>query len=107
MAPFLLLGGDERSKIMAQFLGDIAWMLELFAVAWGFVLLHRAAKEAPAKLLQLAGWVLVLGGIGTALCTGYYWFSYQGRGHFDAPHGHGAATMPMPNGGTMHGGNPQ
>lgn len=33
---------------MAEFLGDIAGMLELFAVAAGLVLLHRASREAPA-----------------------------------------------------------
>ncbi len=40
---------------MAQFTADIAGMLELFAIATGLVLLHRAGKEAPAKLLKAAG----------------------------------------------------
>ena len=32
---------------MPQFLADIAGMLELFAIAAGLVLLHRAAKDGP------------------------------------------------------------
>lgn len=35
------------------------------------------------ELLRLAGYVLVIGGIGTALCTGYYWFRYQSQGQFE------------------------
>lgn len=71
---------------MAQFLADIAGLLEIFAVAAGLVLLHRASREAPAKLLKAAGWVLVAGGIAVGLCTTYYWFKYQSRGEFDSTH---------------------
>jgi len=39
---------------VAQFTADIAGTLELFAIAAGLVLLHRAQKEAPAKLLEAA-----------------------------------------------------
>jgi len=69
---------------MGQFLGDIAFMLELFAVAVGLVVLHHGAKQAPAKLLRAAGWLLVAGGAGAALCTGYFWLQYHARGDFDA-----------------------
>jgi len=71
---------------MAQFTADIAGMLELFAIAAGLVLLHRASKEAPAKLLKAAGWVLVAGGIAVGACTTVYWFKYQSRGEFDTVH---------------------
>jgi hypothetical protein len=71
---------------MAQFLADIAGMLEVFAIAGGLVLLHRASKEAPAKLLQAAGWVLVVGGVVVGACTSFYWFKYQSRGDFDSVH---------------------
>lgn len=74
--------GLEKETIMAQFLADIAGMLELFAVAAGLVLLHRARKDAPAGLLKAAGWILVIGGVLVALCTAYYWFKYQARGDF-------------------------
>lgn len=71
---------------MAEFTADIAGMLELFAIAAGLVLLHRASKEAPAKLLKAAGWVLVAGGIAVGACTSFYWFEYQSRGEFDTAH---------------------
>lgn len=102
---------------MAEFLGDIAGMLEIFAIAGGLVLLARARKEAPARLLAAAGWVLVVGGISVGLCTSYYWFRYQSRGDFAAAHGPsagmtGRVTGPgmmgpvpgsMPGSGSMHG----
>ncbi len=71
---------------MAQFTADIAGMLELFAIAAGLVLLDRASKDAPAKLLKAAGWVLVAGGVVVGLCTTLYWFKYQSRGEFDNTH---------------------
>lgn len=36
----------SEDNTMAQFAADIAGMLELFAIAAGLVLLHRAGKEA-------------------------------------------------------------
>lgn len=83
---------------MAQFTADIAGMLEIFAIAMGLVLLHRSKKEAPARLLASAGWVLVIGGVFVGACTSYYWLVYQSRGHFDgapttsATMMHGAST---------------
>lgn len=71
---------------MAQFLADIAGLLKIFAIAGGLVLLHRASKEAPAKLLKAAGWVLHAGGVIVGLCTSYYWFKYQSQGGFENTH---------------------
>ncbi len=71
---------------MAEFTADIAGMLEIFAIAAGLVLLHRASKESPAKLLKAAGWVLVAGGVVVGLCTTFYWFKYQSRGEFATTH---------------------
>lgn len=71
---------------MAQFLADIAGILVVFAIAAGLVLLHRASKEAPAKLLRAAGWVLVAGGLVVGLCTIYYWCRYLVRGEFATAH---------------------
>lgn len=67
---------------MTQFLGDIAGMLEIFAIAAGLVLLHKAGEQS-AKLLKLAGVVLIVGGIGVGLCTSWYWFKYQAAGELD------------------------
>ena len=68
---------------MAQFLGDIAGMLEIFAFAGGLVLLHLAAQKPPARLLQAAGAVLVIGGSFAGLCTMWYWLQYRSEGGFD------------------------
>lgn len=87
---------------MAQFLADIAGMLELFAIAAGLALLHRAAKDGSARLLKIAGWVLVVGGIAVGLCTGYYWFKYQAQGGFDSASAWPGATMDD----AMHPGSP-
>ncbi len=81
---------------MAQFTADIAGMLELFAIAAGLVLLHRASKEAPARLLQAAGWVLVAGGVFVGACTTFYWFKYQSRGELDSVHMAPPAMMRTP-----------
>lgn len=62
---------------MAQFAADIAGILELFAIAAGLVLLHRVSKEAPAKLLEAAGRLLVASGLVVGACTTFYWFDYQ------------------------------
>jgi len=56
--------------------------MEIFAIGAGLVLLHLASKDPAAKLLKAAGLVLLLGGIGVGICTSYYWFQYQGAGHF-------------------------
>lgn len=68
---------------MAQFLGDLAFMFELFGIAAGLVILHRSASEAKPALLRSAGALLVVGGSIGAACTGYYWFRYQQAGDFD------------------------
>ncbi len=84
---------------MAQFLGDLAFLFELFAIAAGLVLLHRAQGEEKAGLLRAAAWLLVAGGVGGATCTGYYWLRYASRGDFDSAYG--ASSMPMSGGGPM------
>lgn len=69
---------------MAQFLGDIAFLLAAAATAAGFVLLHRASAVASGGLIRLAAYILVIGGIGTGLCTGYFWLQYYTQGDFHA-----------------------
>lgn len=71
---------------MAEFLADIAGILEIMAIAAGLVLLHRAAKDGSGALLKAAGWVLVAGGIAVGLCTTTYWFQYRSQGEFDHAH---------------------
>jgi len=61
---------------MAQFLGDIAFQLEMVLVAVGLVVLHRSRQEG-AGLLRAAALVLLLAGAGTAIGTSY--FELRGR----------------------------
>lgn len=88
---------------MAQFFADITGILELFAIAGGLVLLHRASKDAPARLLKAAGWVLVAGGIAVGLCTSYYWLQYQSRGDFAGAYLGHPGMMSGPGGGMGYG----
>lgn len=68
---------------MSQFFADFVFLLELVIIAGGMVILHKARRESPAALLRWAGYLLVIGGVVTALCTGYFWFKYHAQGDFD------------------------
>jgi len=89
---------------MAQFLGDIAFLLEMLMVAGGLVLLHRSRQEG-AGLLRAAALVLVIAGAGTAVCTSWFWFHYHGQGDFERAHPMQPGSMPGgmmgPGGGSM------
>lgn len=65
---------------MAMFLGHIAFILQMFALATGLVLI-RFNKENKG-LSTLAGWILVIVGILGAICTGYYMILYFYLGDF-------------------------
>ncbi len=67
---------------MAQFIGDIAFLFELGLVAVGIVLIHFG-RERSAGMLRTAGWILVIGALGTAICTSVFWFRYLQAGDFD------------------------
>ncbi len=67
---------------MAQFMGDVAFLLELALVAAGLVLLHTGRLQSAA-LLRAAGWTLVVGATATATCTTYFWVRYHQAGEFD------------------------
>ncbi len=75
---------------MAMFLGHIAFILEMFALATGLVLV-RLSKENKG-LSSLAGWVLVIVGIFGAICTVYYIIQYFYLGDF----AHAYPPMMMP-----------
>ncbi|MEQ9110343.1 MAG: hypothetical protein RIF37_06690 [Rhodospirillaceae bacterium] len=67
---------------MAQFLGDIAFALWTVLFAGGLIAWHIGTKEA-AGLIKTAALVMVVVGIGGAVCTGYFWFKYEQAGAFD------------------------
>jgi hypothetical protein len=75
---------------MAQFLGDIAGMLEILTFGLGLVVLHHAQAQ-QSTLLKLAALVMLVGSLGSGICTTYYWVDYQQAGVFssDAQLGHG------------------
>ncbi len=63
---------------MAMFLGHIAVILEMFALATGLVLISKENKG----LSSLAGWILIIFGILGAICTFYYMVQYYYLGNF-------------------------
>ena len=81
---------------MAQFLGDIAYTLEILTIATGLVLIDKAASKPPAKLLRAAGIVLFIGGLIGILCTTWYWLTYQAAGEFDHATSGPVETEPSP-----------
>lgn len=87
---WLRLTEIEKGIFMAMFLGHIAFILEIFALATGLVLV-RLSKENKG-LSSLAGWILVIVGILGAICTGYYMIQYFYLGDF----AHAYPQMMMP-----------
>jgi hypothetical protein len=84
---------------MAAFLGDIAFLLGIVVASAGLFTLHRAAADPRPALLKTAGYVLLVAGIATALCTTYYYARYHFSGDLD--HAYPAHLMrgPMMQGG--------
>ena len=67
---------------MAMFTMHIAMILAVFAAAAGLVALHYAAQH-KAKLIKVAGVMLVVIGIGSAACTWYFAAKYFFMGHYE------------------------
>ncbi len=71
---------------MAAFLGDIAFLFGIVVAVAGLFTLHRAVADPRPKLLKIAGFVLLLAGIGTATCTTFYYFKYHLAGDLEHPY---------------------
>lgn len=67
---------------MALFLGHIAFLVAIFAIAYGLAFLQRSDAERR-RYDHIAGWLLVVFGTLNALCTAYYMFHYYSLGSFD------------------------
>lgn len=67
---------------MIAFLGDIAFILELALIGAGLITLHYAAKE-KSKLMKWAGYIMAVGGLLTAICTGYFAMKYWVDGAYN------------------------
>lgn len=69
---------------MGMFQGDLAFTVELIAIALGFYFLHLSKKE-NSKDIKIGAYILIVGGIFTALCTGYYLTKYWMSGSYSHP----------------------
>jgi hypothetical protein len=67
---------------MAEFLGDIAVMLEVLIFGIGLVILHYGRKE-KAGLLLTSGTVLTIAAVLSFACSLYYYLEYRSQGAFD------------------------
>lgn len=67
---------------MAMFIMHITLIFEALAVAAGLIALHYAA-QSRAKLIKAAGVVLLVFGIGSAVCTWYFAAKYFFMGHYE------------------------
>ncbi|MBL1141878.1 MAG: hypothetical protein HND53_07610 [Proteobacteria bacterium] len=78
---------------MAAFLGDIAFLIGILVIASGLLVLHKASSDPKPKLLIIAGKLLVIAGILTALCTTYFYFKYHLAGELEHPYPIHSAMM--------------
>lgn len=78
---YMLFYADlEKGDLMAMFLGHIAFILQVLALATGLVLVQLGKENK--ELSSLAGWILVIFGILGAICTSYYMIQYFYLGDF-------------------------
>ena len=75
---------------MAQFLGDLAFVLEVFLLSAGLITYEVAQRDALA-LTRIAGIVMVVAGGAAIICTSIFWFTYWSAGAFDKAY----PVMPM------------
>jgi hypothetical protein len=71
---------------MAAFLGDIAFLFGIVVAVAGLFTLHKAGADPRPELLKIAGIVLLVAGIGTALCTSYFYLKYHFAGDLEHPY---------------------
>ncbi len=71
---------------MAAFLGDIAFLLGVVVAVSGLFTLHKAYADPRPVLLKVAGIALLVTGIGTALCTSYFYLKYHFAGDLEHPY---------------------
>ncbi len=66
---------------MAQFLGDIAFMIEVLIVGLGLVALHFNKREG-SSYLKWAGRLMITAGVLGMICTSFFYFKYMFSGEF-------------------------
>ena len=85
---------------MAEFLGDIAFMLEVLIFGLALIVFHYGKKEG-AKLLTLSGGFMGVAALLGMVCTGYFYLKYYFDDAFDRAY---PTHQMMMKGGMMHGG---
>ena len=68
---------------MAEFLGDIAFMLEIFVLGMGLIVIHHGKKE-DSRLIKFSGYLMSSISILALICTTYFYFKYYFNGDFDS-----------------------
>jgi hypothetical protein len=76
---------------MAEFLGDIAVMLEVLILGLGIIVIYFAKREG-SKLLSWAGNLFIAASVAGLLCSGTYYFKYYFAGEF--AHAYPIVTSP-------------
>jgi hypothetical protein len=67
---------------MAMFTAHIAFILEIMALAAGLIALHYADRM-QAKLIRIAGMILVIFALTGIACTAYYAAKYYSQGAYE------------------------
>lgn len=67
---------------MAQFIGDIAFIMELVVIASGLYLLGKTKKEDHV-LIKTSGYLLTIGGAVIMVCTSFFYLKYYFQGEFE------------------------
>ncbi len=81
---------------MAAFLGDIAFLIGIIVIASGLIVLHKAKTDPDPEFLRIAGKLLVIAGLLTAICTSYFYLKYHFSGDLEHPYpDHGMPMMKM------------
>ncbi len=68
---------------MAQFLGDIVFILELVTVAAG-IFVFSIGKEKGSSLIKSSALILIIGGVLMAICSTFFYTKYFLQGDFDS-----------------------
>ena len=56
---------------MAEFLGDIAFMVEFLVLGIGLIVIHYGKKE-DSKLVKAAGYIMSVASVFALVCTTYF-----------------------------------
>lgn len=67
---------------MAEFLGDIAFMLEILVLGIGLLIIYYGQK-VNSKLVKFSGYMMSIVSVFALICTTFFYFKYFQNGDFD------------------------